>query len=109
MDGDSLGNINGRDLKLLGEAELAEGDEILLAEHVVLVLGTHHHRSVLVGRSVTLGALEANLVEEKVGHLDAIIRICLEKNRNSYLFYKYMNIKKQGPKGQQKLRSLKII
>lgn len=77
MDGDSLRNINGGDLKLLGKAELAEGDEILLAEHVVLVLGTHHHGSVLVGRSVTLGALEANLVEEKVGHLNAIIRICL--------------------------------
>jgi len=77
LNGDTFSNINGGHLKLLGKAELAEGDEILLAEHVVLVLGTHHHRSVLVGRSATLGALEANLVEPKVGHLYAVIRIGL--------------------------------
>ena len=79
MNGDTFSNIDGGHLKLLGKAELAEGDEILLAEHVVLVLGTHHHRSVLVGRSATLGALEANLVEPKVGHLYAVIRIGLKK------------------------------
>ena len=76
---DSLSNINGGNLKLLGKAELAEGDEILLAEHVVLVLGPHHHGSILVWRSVALRALEANLVEEKVRHLHAVVRISLKK------------------------------
>ncbi len=84
MNGDTFSNIDGGHLKLLGKTELAEGDEILLAEHVVLVLGTHHHRSVLVGRSATLGALEANLVEPKVGHLYAVIRIGLK------IFFNYI-------------------
>ena len=73
-DGNNLGNINGGDLKLFGEAKLAEGQEIVLAEHILLVLGSHHHRRVFVGGSAALRALQTRLVEDQVRDFYRVLR-----------------------------------
>ena len=59
--GHRLRNVQCRDLELLGETELAEGDEVLVAEHVVLVLRPEHHRAVVGRVAFTLRALKTGL------------------------------------------------
>ena len=73
-----LTNIDCRHLEYFGEAEFAVGLEVFLTEDVVLVLGPHHHRGVLVRGPAALRALQARLVEEDIRYLHRVFGVRLK-------------------------------
>ena len=71
-------NVDGGDLELPGEAEVAVGLQLLLAEHVVAVpLGAEHHGGGGVGDAAAARAAQARLVEADPGHEHRVLAASL--------------------------------
>ena len=81
-DHNAFSDVDGGNLEMFGEAELAVGLQILGSKNIVLLLGPHHHGSVLVGRPLAQCTLEAGLVEHQVRHQHRILGVGLEIMQN---------------------------
>ncbi len=80
----SLRNVDGGELELLGEAEVAVGLELLLPEDVVgVLLGAEHHGAGGVGGAGAAGAAQARLVEAQAGQHHSVLAASLKDRESS--------------------------
>jgi hypothetical protein len=81
-----LRNVNGGQLELLGEAEVAVRLQLLLAEDVVgVLLGAEHHGAAGVGGAGTAGAAQARLVEAQAGQRHCVLAASLKEGEQQLL------------------------
>jgi hypothetical protein len=81
-------NVNGGQLELLGEAEVAVGLQLLLAEDVVgVLLGAEHHGAAGVGGAGAAGAAQARLVEAQAGQCHCVIAASLKDRESSSSYW----------------------